>query len=507
MIGVLVLGACTDNVLSTAPVSSARPTGRYMSSGGSTVGSSSGFGINIGTYDSSRFTDAQLADLMDAVVDAGAQWVRVTVYWNEVEHDSAQYNLGNGLDRTLKAANARGLSIYAVVSGVPEWASPSASGPVDPPNLGDWQQFLGYMVQTYPYVDVWSIMNEANCDPATNAPSHWSGTRAEYDTLFARAAAVIPAGHITLGDVVFGAPDPNSGIVCIDPIVWLNGRLNGVVVQHSINVPIVAIHTYGDSSRDVIRDVRQAVNNVSGGRPVWLTEFNTPTSLRWDSVTRDSVQTRLIGGVLNGMRTTDGWEKSFVYRLWADDEPEVAVLEPGWTGTTYPRKDQWHMFRIFAQHGGTDWIPTYRWWRQWDGMVGTDPNEGYPNYMLQSANDWSGSRHGFHGWRPLFRCVVSDPATNNGHYVGTRHTCDERLYDSRYPALGTNDSSYGYASLYNWPDVGLVPLYRFSNDALTDYVQTTSASEVATLRSPNFYADGWRELDILGYVWPIGFTP
>jgi hypothetical protein len=220
------------------------------------------------------------------------------------------------------------------------------------------------------------------------------------------------------------------------------------------------------------------------------------------------MQTHLMGGVLNTMKLIDGWEKTMPYRLIAADSDSVVSLlrETSWNGTTYPRKDPWYMFQIFGTHGNQGWIPTYRWWRQWDGMTGTSATEGYAGgYSLQQANSWSGPQHGFTGWRPLFRCVVSDPSTNNGHYVGTRHTCDERQFGNNYPRYGTIDNSYGHASLYNWYDVGLVPLYRFQNDGVTDYVTTTDVYEANNLRS--LYWQGWQEVDILGYVWPAGFQP
>jgi hypothetical protein len=282
-----------------------------------------------------------------------------------------------------------------------------------------------------------------------------------------------------------------------------------------VNVPIIAVHAYADSSSGITSAVTSAINQVAGGRPVWLTEFNVPTPYRADfdsSFKRDTIQTHLMGGVLNKMKAIDGWEKTFPYRLIAaDSDSVVSLLRPTWNGSTYPRKDPWYMFQIFATHGNQGWIPTYRWWRQWSGMVGTDPNEGYASgYSLQESNAWSGSLHGFTGWRPLFRCSVSDPATNDGHYIGTRHTCDERSVtgnNTLYPRDGTVDGSYGYVSMFNWTDVGLQPLVRFQHDFYTDYVQTTSVTEQYQLRSSWFYNDGWRDVDVLGYAWPSGFVP
>lgn len=517
-IGTLAVAGCEDPP-STAPITSASPPQRYMSGGGSTVGSSSAFGINVSTFKTGLgplprpwLSDEQMTDQLNAVVDAGAGWIRIPIYWSESGNNGpdAFDVTSNGTDRLIWAARARGLSIYAVIEGTPSWNdNVRFAGPVKPENYVWWELFVSRLVARYDttVVQYWSIMNEANCPALPGSTTGWSGTQPEYDELFARAAAIIPSGHIALADPIFGNP-------CTDPVTWLNEKFSGVVTSRAINVPIVSVHSYGDSAQDIIRDVNRAIN-VSAGRPVWLTEFNTPSSDRWpeDSI-RNRIQTRLMGGVLNGMRTTNGWEKSFPYRLWADDSDAlVAVLEPTWNGATYPRKDQWHMLRLFANYGTSTepsyLIPTYRWWRQWDGMVGTNPSEGYAlGYMLQSANDWSGSRHAFLGWRPLFRCVVSDPATNNGHYIGTRHTCDERAVGgNRYPRNGTVDESYGHASPFNWPDVGLVRLYRFMNDGLTDYVQTTSASEAATLRSVQNRNNGWREVDTLGYVWPTGFVP
>ena len=169
---------------------------------------------------------------------------------------------------------------------------------------------------------------------------------------------------------------------------------------------MVPVHRYmdlGSSFATQLNDV-QTASNAAGNIPIWLTEFGLLNAgkklangqFMYARSTRDSVAFGIIAQVYRAIEsgTIPNLKKAFYYRLWdnQDDDSTSSMLSTAQINGTFSRRDAWHMYRQFALHGGPDWQPVVRWWRQADGKWGTDPNESTAGgYSKISNNSWSTS--------------------------------------------------------------------------------------------------------------------
>lgn len=496
------------------------------------------FGLNIGTFERLHvshdpLSPAERDDQLDAIEQAGARWVRVPVFWSDIQlYSPSEFTYDRyNLDATIDAVHARGLSVLAVIEGVPEWASTdnTVSGAVRPEYLWAWEAFLRDVSSRYSgKVAYWSILNEANCLPrdqagrASSVPftgPYLGATEQErldaYNALLTRAVAILPYGSViaaepTLSDGVNPMLPGTTAPQCISSERWIRNGLayGGGAVQ------VVAGHAYGGDGPDVIRQVNQYALPYREGRPFWLTEFGIagsddtltvrdPTSPAWRRK-----QGVTIYNVLRGMlrRADYGWAKSFAFKLVdATDDPQAwSILGKDPIDGRFPRLEPWYLFRHVATPSAA-WAPVDHWWRWGDNKWSTDPTDGAAEgHGLVTANHWSVSRDDYPGWTPLVRCDYSDPPTNNAHYITLDYECNDPL---EAPLVGTRTLGYGLISPIERPDLGLKRLYRFRNRPMSDYYYTTSEAKRAEFNSQWYRNAGWEELRALGWVWPEGYTP
>ncbi len=108
----------------------------------------------------------------------GVGWIRLPVYWSEVEPRKGEFDFGK-LDSFIRAAAASRISIMPVVLGAPAWAAvPPVTLNAHPANVADYGSFLAVLAQRYgtkgsywrqsgtPKVPVtrWQIWNEVDLE-------------------------------------------------------------------------------------------------------------------------------------------------------------------------------------------------------------------------------------------------------------------------------------------------------------------------------------------------------
>jgi hypothetical protein len=85
---------------------------------------------------------------MDMVEDLGAEYVRLTVYWDQVETADNTYDWTRA-DRTFDAADARGIRVLWVIWGTPGWSNGSAAANVYPTNASAFGDFCAVLAARY----------------------------------------------------------------------------------------------------------------------------------------------------------------------------------------------------------------------------------------------------------------------------------------------------------------------------------------------------------------------
>ena len=78
---------------------------------------------NAAQYYGAAHTNATL----DMAAAAGLGWIRIALYWNELEPIQGQFNFDSGyganVSQLIDAAAARGIAIYGTIKWPPKWAT------------------------------------------------------------------------------------------------------------------------------------------------------------------------------------------------------------------------------------------------------------------------------------------------------------------------------------------------------------------------------------------------
>lgn len=242
--------------------------------------------------------DADLARDLDAVVRAGARWVRVDVDWSFVE-DRRGVRDWCRPDRVIIAARERGLDVVAVLAYAPSWATGSDNRKAAPRDPADFAAFAGAAVARYAPngVHSWEVWNEPNI-AAFWAPKP---DAAGYARLLAAAAPAIraadPAGTVISAGLA-PAPDSDDGRF-VNPETYLRAlyRLGAAddfdaLGYHPYSYPRRPTQEGNAFSR--LPDVRALmVANGDAGKEVWLTEFGAPTGMA-DGAVGDDEQAAIL---------------------------------------------------------------------------------------------------------------------------------------------------------------------------------------------------------------------
>jgi polysaccharide biosynthesis protein PslG len=112
--------------------------------------------------------DASLTELRDSykrIKAAGADYVRIILYWDRVQPTATGSNWTEP-DKQIKEALTAGLTPFVTVWRAPRWAERSSSGETGTrdPDPAAFGRFAKQLAQRYPRVHHWEAWNEPNLD-------------------------------------------------------------------------------------------------------------------------------------------------------------------------------------------------------------------------------------------------------------------------------------------------------------------------------------------------------
>jgi len=126
------------------------------------VGSQVGFSNG---YETLWLSDADLFADLDGMAATGARWLRVDFDWPSVQAGGRNAWNWSHIDRVVRAARTRGISILAMPAYTPVWARrPGTSDKKPPRNPADFARFVRAAARRYRPLGVryWEIWNEPN---------------------------------------------------------------------------------------------------------------------------------------------------------------------------------------------------------------------------------------------------------------------------------------------------------------------------------------------------------
>ena len=210
-----------------------------------------------------RHTDADLARVARAAREAGVKWTREDLQWREIEPKQGEMRW-ELFDRRVAVARREGISIYAIVSGFPDWVEPYT-----PAALDGYCRFLEAAVARYKGdVHHWEIWNEPNI-------FFWQGPKEMYNTLLTKAYHAVkeadPAAKV-LGMSTAG----------IDYNFIARSMARGTPFDE------LTIHPYRTLLDDgeLLEELR-IVSDLVGKRRVWITEFGWAVHTPHNAIEQD----------------------------------------------------------------------------------------------------------------------------------------------------------------------------------------------------------------------------
>jgi aryl-phospho-beta-D-glucosidase BglC (GH1 family) len=230
----------------------------------------------------SNYTGADRTAILDKMVAAGVEWVRIDLGWASYEADGpatkAQWYVQRA-DSAVDAARARGLKVLLTAWLTPGWANRDRGERTPPDDPADYARFMTWAAGHFRgRVAAWEIWNEPNL------PEFWAGDAATYATLLKAAYPAVKTG------------DPNAQVVIGGPAYNDTDWLRALYAQgiHG-SFDIMATHPYqglanaapetpDDGTRytfthvTAVHDLMAA--NGDATKPIWFTEFgwsNHPT--------------------------------------------------------------------------------------------------------------------------------------------------------------------------------------------------------------------------------------
>ena len=315
---VTTLAACSDDddrsgpdrtptTASSTTMPSTRPSPRARFT---ITGARSGFahGYELVRRESPADVEADL----DLMASTGAEWLRVGISWGQVEPTPGAARW-TGIDRVVRGARQRGMSVVAAVSSAPRWAAQSGCrthecAPRDP---AQYAAFMRAAVARYAPLGVhhWEIWNEPNHVP------FW-GPRPDpvaYTELLKQASTAIhelDRNAVVMSGGLSPAPDSRGEI---SPLRFLRRvyELGG-----GPYIDAVAHHPYQYPDRPTAPDPRnaflqtQAIHDLmvefgDGSKQIWGTEVGAPTrGPRSVSEANQAVWLRELYDVWNGWAFT-----------------------------------------------------------------------------------------------------------------------------------------------------------------------------------------------------------
>ncbi|WP_159441819.1 cellulase family glycosylhydrolase [Williamsia sterculiae] len=226
-----------------------------------------------------------IAAQLDAMKNAGAKRVRVSVAWNVLQPTQATFNW-TPLDNIVTAARSRSLSVLGIIGYTPSWAAAGTyTNVTSPPKPALFGTFANAVAARYKgKISAYEIWNEPNgamfYSPAPDPAGYTALVKAAYTQIkSADSSATVIAG--ALGSAV-------TRNTTMNPVEFLSGMYTAGAANY---FDAISFHPYqydflfaagmtvADSPVQQARDLYTTMSaKGDGAKKIWLTEYGVPST-------------------------------------------------------------------------------------------------------------------------------------------------------------------------------------------------------------------------------------
>lgn len=229
------------------------------------------------------YTDEEVEQAVPMWAAAGIQWVRIGLPWSGFEPtEQGGWNPKQvqRVDRLLQLCEQHGVKAYAIIGGLPKWASMNPDSKMywafEPKDLGRFQAFLRFVTQRYgKRIDFWELGNEPNWafwQSGMPAYMRWARAGAEVIRQEDPGAQIINGGFADAGllGVRIGEHLPNPS--ALQEMAALGFR---------DVFDVMAVHVYGDDPEGLVHTLNGLYAQMHelgvADMPIWVNETGYST--------------------------------------------------------------------------------------------------------------------------------------------------------------------------------------------------------------------------------------
>lgn len=235
-----------------------------------------------GTKVALNYNCAAPAALIPRARATHSAWIRIPIYWAELEPAEGAYSQSylKEITNCLDFAHRDGLHVLAVFLSTPGWANNRAGIHAPPTDDSTYAAAIGYLARAYPAsgtsgIDAFEIWNEAN------STWFWTGTISQYERLLAAASDAVRT-HSTAEVVLAGTAHIDESW---DRTILADGygRYFDVLGVHPYpnqpaNTNVPAVFNGSANAPNTLDQLRTDLNRYGyPDKPIWLTEIGWST--------------------------------------------------------------------------------------------------------------------------------------------------------------------------------------------------------------------------------------
>ncbi|MDF3284033.1 cellulase family glycosylhydrolase [Gordonia sp. N1V] len=309
----------------------------------------------IGIADSSLYglDSATLDTTLDHIASLGVTSVRVAIPWMSVEAREGTYDWTQ-LDALVSAAQSRGISIVATLTGTPAWAGNIINGHFDPDEYADFASAVAtrYKNEISGY-EIWNEPNAALFYNPTDPTSYTAFLKDAYTAI----KAADPNALVIAG--VLGATTTTGA--ALDPVTFVQEMYAAGAAGY---FDALSFHPYqfseeysendhADSPASQVSAIQALMAQYGdAAKKIWITEYGEPTT---GSYTQ-AQQAAFIQDFIEAWQNQTGAGPIYIYTTRDTDtgssnvEDNFGLYETDWT----PKPAAQVLADLIAQYSGSD---------------------------------------------------------------------------------------------------------------------------------------------------------
>ncbi len=280
-------------------------------------------------------SDAELEADMDAMVEAGVSWLRVSLDWPSVQPTAANKWNWSHQDRVVREANERGIKIMWLAAYSPKWARPVGAGLHTPPmNPDHFANFVREAARRYAPLGVhhYEIWNEPNLgqwwQPAADPAAYTTLLKKSYTAI----KGVDPQSFIITGGLAPASDTSiNRSMKTFITQMYANGAKGyfDAVGVHPYSFPWAPQFAAAWNPFYMAPEYHKILKaQGDGAKQLWATEVAFPTGTGTGRVS-EAVQADMLEALVVGWDSFSFGGPLFWHNI-RDRGPDPADLEQNW---------------------------------------------------------------------------------------------------------------------------------------------------------------------------------